>query len=51
VSAVDRRPATGELPEHAVMTAMMYVALRDLKARGVRIARVRTHSVFDPTGA
>src|SRR4029077_3226471 len=44
------------LPQHdafndALMTAMMYVALRDLKERGVRIARVRTHSVFDPTGA
>ena len=36
----------------ALMTAMMYVALRDLKERGVRIARARSHAaVFDPTGA
>jgi len=34
------------------MTAMMYVALRDLKERGVRIARARTNvAVFNPTGA
>jgi len=44
------------LPEHdafndALMTAMMYVALRDMKQRGIRIPRVRTHEVFDPTGA
>jgi len=35
----------------ALMTAMMYVALRDMKQRGIRIARQRTRAVFDPTGA
>jgi len=36
----------------ALMTAMMYVALRDLKERGVRIARARSNvAVFNPTGA
>jgi DNA polymerase-3 subunit epsilon len=36
----------------ALMTAMMYVVLRDLKIRGVRIARDRTTAaVFNPTGA
>jgi DNA polymerase-3 subunit epsilon len=35
----------------ALMTAMMYVALRDMKERGIRIRRQRTHAVFDPTGA
>jgi DNA polymerase-3 subunit epsilon len=35
----------------ALMTAMMYVVLRDLKERGVRIARSRTDAaVFNPTG-
>ena len=35
----------------ALMTAMMYVVLRDLKERGVRIARRRAHAaVFNPTG-
>jgi len=35
----------------ALMTAMMYVTLRDLKERGVRIARPRTRAaVFNPTG-
>jgi DNA polymerase-3 subunit epsilon len=35
----------------ALMSAMMYVALRDLKERGVRIARPRTGAaVFNPTG-
>ena len=35
----------------ALMTAMMYVVLRDLKERGVRIARPRTGAaVFNPTG-
>jgi DNA polymerase III subunit epsilon len=35
----------------ALMTAMMYVVLRDLKERGVRIARRRTGAaVFNPTG-
>src|ERR1700739_4787670 len=29
----------------ALMTAMMYVVLRDLKERGVRIARARTNAV------
>ena len=44
------------LPPHdafndALMTAMMYVVLRDLKQRGVRIARPRTRgAVFNPTG-
>ena len=35
----------------ALMTAMAYVALRDMKERGIRIRRQRTHAVFDPTGA
>ena len=35
----------------ALMTAMMFVKLRDLAARGVRIARQRTSTVFNPTGA
>jgi len=35
----------------ALMTAMMYVALRDMKERGIRIQRQRTHAVYDPTGA
>ena len=35
----------------ALMTAMMYVTLRDMKQRGVRIARPRTRTVFNPTGA
>lgn len=35
----------------ALMTAMMFVQLRDLAARGVRIARQRTSPVFNPTGA
>ena len=35
----------------ALMTAMMYVVLRDLKVRGVRIARPRTGgAIFNPTG-
>jgi DNA polymerase-3 subunit epsilon len=35
----------------ALMTAMMYVVLRDLKERGVRIARTRTGAaVFNPIG-
>ena len=44
------------LPPHdafndALMTEMMYVVLRDLKERGVRIARPRTRgAVFNPTG-
>lgn len=44
------------LPQHdafndALMTAMMYVVLRDLKERGVRIARARTGgAIFNPTG-
>ena len=36
----------------ALMTAMMYVVLRDLKERGARIARARSSAaVFNPTGA
>jgi DNA polymerase-3 subunit epsilon len=36
----------------ALMSAMMYVTLRDLKERGVRIARTRSGAVvFNPTGA
>ena len=36
----------------ALMSAMMYVTLRDLKERGVRIARTRSSAVvFNPTGA
>jgi DNA polymerase III subunit epsilon len=44
------------LPQHdafndAMMSAMMYLTLRDLKARGVRIARPRTDGpIFNPTG-
>ena len=35
----------------ALMSAMMYVALRDLKDRGVRIARPRTRgTIFNPIG-
>jgi DNA polymerase-3 subunit epsilon len=35
----------------ALMTAMMYIVLRDLKERGVRIARPRTgRAIFNPTG-
>ena len=35
----------------ALMTAMMYIVLRDLKERGVRIARPRTgRAIFDPIG-
>ncbi len=35
----------------ALMSAMMYVALRDLKERGVRVARPRTgRAIFNPTG-
>ncbi len=44
-----------ELPAHdafndALMTAMIYVTLRDLKKRGVRIPRPRAGSVYNPTG-
>ena len=35
----------------ALMTAMMFVELRDLTERGVRLARQRTPPVFNPTGA
>lgn len=35
----------------ALMTAMMYVVLCDMKERGIRIPRLRSHVVFDPTGA
>jgi len=35
----------------ALMTAMMFVQLRDLTERGVRIARQRTGPVFNPMGA
>jgi DNA polymerase III subunit epsilon len=34
----------------ALMTAMMYVALPDMKETGICIPRLRTHVVFDPTG-
>jgi DNA polymerase III subunit epsilon len=35
----------------ALMTAMMFVVLRDLKQRGVRIARPRSgRAIFNPTG-
>ena len=37
--------------DDALMTAMMFVQLRDLAQRGVRIARQRTSPVFNPTGA
>jgi DNA polymerase III subunit epsilon len=35
----------------ALMTAMMFVELRDLRERGVKIARQRTAPVYNPTGA
>lgn len=35
----------------ALMTAMMFVQLRDLTERSVRIARQRASPVFNPTGA
>lgn len=37
--------------DDALMTAMMFVELRDLKERGIRIPRRRTVSVFNPIGA
>ena len=37
--------------DDALMTAMMFVQLRDLAQRGGRIARQRTSPVFNPTGA
>ncbi|UFX47093.1 3'-5' exonuclease [Bradyrhizobium sp. 41S5] len=37
--------------DDALMTAMMFVQLRDLAQRGRRIARQRTSPVFNPTGA
>jgi DNA polymerase-3 subunit epsilon len=38
--------------DDALMTAMMFVQLRDLAARGVKIPRLqRTTAVFNPTGA
>lgn len=37
--------------DDALMTAMMFLQLRDLAKRGVRIARQRTSPVFNPTGA
>jgi DNA polymerase III subunit epsilon len=35
----------------ALMTAMMFIQLRDMAERKVRIARPRTSPVFNPTGA
>ncbi|WGD55009.1 3'-5' exonuclease [Bradyrhizobium sp. CB1650] len=37
--------------DDALMTAMMFLQLRDMAERGVRIARQRTSPVFNPTGA
>ena len=37
--------------DDALMTAMMFVELRDLAERGVWIARERSSPVFNPTGA
>ena len=37
--------------DDALMTAMMFVELRDLTERGVRLSRPRTSPVFNPTGA
>jgi DNA polymerase III subunit epsilon len=37
--------------DDALMTAMMFVELRDLTQRGVRLSRPRTSPVFNPTGA
>jgi len=34
----------------ALMTAMMYVMLRDKKQRGLRISRSNNQAIFDPTG-
>ena len=44
------------LPAHdafndALMTAMIYVALRDLKQRGIRIPRTRSRGTYGSTGA
>jgi len=37
--------------DDALMTAMMFVELRDLTERGIRLSRPRTSPVFNPTGA
>ncbi|MGV7213255.1 3'-5' exonuclease [Bradyrhizobium sp. UFLA05-112] len=37
--------------DDALMTAMMFLQLRDLAERGVRIERQRTSAVFNPIGA
>ena len=36
--------------DDALMVAMMYLALQDLKQRGIRIPRRRSRNVFMPTG-
>ena len=55
-AAIQRDLEIPSLAQHdafndALMTAMMFVELRDLTERGVRIARERTFAVFNPIGA
>ena len=55
-AAIQRDLGIPALAQHdafndALMTAMMFVELRDLAERGVRIARQKTAPVFNPTGA
>jgi DNA polymerase-3 subunit epsilon len=55
-AAILKDLAIPPLPQHdafndAAMSAMMYLALRDLKERGIRIARSRADApIFNPTG-
>jgi DNA polymerase III subunit epsilon len=54
-AAIQRDLGIPALAQHdafndALMTAMMFVELRDLAERGVRIARQKTAPVFNPTG-
>ena len=55
-AAIQRDLGIPALAQHdafndALMTAMMFVELRDLAERGIRIARQKTAPVFNPTGA
>jgi len=54
-AAIQRDLGIPALAQHdafndALMTAMMFVELRDLAERGVRIARQKTAPVFNPAG-
>jgi len=54
-AAIQRDLGIPALAQHdafndALMTAMMFVELRDLAERGIRIARQKTAPVFNPTG-